>query len=60
MKLDVVVSGTVSSIYVVSGVVSSTEVVSGIIVLSVGIIPLNVSLIVVSLFKVVSEKYSFK
>jgi len=53
MKLDVV-SGTVSSINVVSGVVSSTKVVS------VGIMALNVSLIVVSLFKVESEKDSFK
>lgn len=44
MKLDVV-SGTVSSINVVSGVVSSTKVVSGIIVVSVGIMALNVSLI---------------
>ena len=42
MKLDVV-SGTVSSINVVSGVVSSTKVVSGIIVVSVGIMALNVS-----------------
>ena len=41
MKLDVV-SGTVSSINVVSGVVSSTKVVSGIIVVSLGIIALNV------------------
>lgn len=41
MKLDVV-SGTVSSINVVSGVVSSTKVVSGIIVVSVGIMALNV------------------
>ena len=59
MKLDVV-SGTVSSINVVSGVVSPTKVVSGIIVVSVGIMALNVSLIVVSLFKVESEKDSFK
>lgn len=41
MKLDVV-SGTVSSINVVSGVVSSTKVVSEIIVVSVGIMALNV------------------
>lgn len=59
MKLDVV-SGMVSSINVVSGVVSSTKVVSGIIVVSVGIMVFNVSLILFSLFKVESEKDSFK
>ena len=70
MKLGTVISGIVSSTIVVSvGIISlSVDIVVSVdivsfsadIIVLVGTIALNVSLIVVSLFKVESEKDSFK